>query len=76
MKVKEQSDILEHVQNNLMARNKVDRIIPVRNIIDHKYKDNFYYTTKFQMHKKAEHRFFNAKQDQNAFDNSEIKIMK
>jgi len=38
--VKEQSDILEHVQNNLLGRNKVDKIIPVRNIIDEKYKDN------------------------------------
>merc|ERR1739848_416627 len=34
--VKEQSDILEHLQNNLVNRKKVDKIIPKRNIIDEK----------------------------------------
>lgn len=40
--IKQKSDILEHVQNNLVNGKKVDKIVPVRNIIDEKYKANFY----------------------------------
>lgn len=46
LKVKEKGDILEHVQNNLLVKNQVDKIIPVRNLIDEKFKENFQYSTK------------------------------
>lgn len=41
IRVKQKSDLLEHVQNNLVGRNKVDKVIPLRNIIDERYKENY-----------------------------------